>query len=152
MEGQQSYEAKKLNAAIEHCQSRIADDKVSTLEKQAMAFYLNEIKQITPCADENKFRKFAKGIGGSGDTEVIKPYVVRNRQTNKPLQKSDGSLVVIKCVFTDVDRYLTTVMSCKAETLRRSDGVRAFNAEDQHKYEAPDPYAYAFQAVLDGRD
>ena len=93
MECQQSYEAKKLNAAIEHCQSRIADDKVSTLEKQAMAFYLNEIKQITPCADENKFRKFAKGIGGSGDTEVIKPYVVRNRQTNKPLQKSDGSFI-----------------------------------------------------------
>lgn len=152
MSNLQNYEAKRLNDAISYCQKRIAASDVDALEKQAMAFYLNEIKQITPCADENKFRKFAKGIGGSGDTEVIKPYVVRNRQTNKPLQKSDGSLVVIKCVFTDVDRYLTTVMSCKAETLRRSDGVRAFNAEDQHKYEAPDPYAYAFQAIFDGRD
>lgn len=49
-----------------------------------MAFYLAEIKQITPCDDEHKFRKFAKGIGGSGDTEVIKPYVVRN---SKPINR-----------------------------------------------------------------
>lgn len=152
MQGQQSYEAKKLNTAIERCQASIASADVDNVEKQAMAFYLNELKQIIPCADKDRFRKFAMGIGGSGDTEVIKPYVVRNRQTNKPLQKSDGSLVVIKCVFTDVDRYLTTVMSGKAETLHRSDGVRAFNAEDQRKYEAPDPYAYAFQAIFDGRD
>ncbi len=152
MQGQQSYEAKKLNAAIEHCQNRIADDTVPALEKQAMAFYLNEIKQITPCADENKFSKFAMGIGGAGDTEVIKPYVVRNPKTQLPAQKPDGNLVVIKCVFTDISRYLQTVMSEKAETLHRSDGVRALNDADQQKYEAPDPYAYAFQAIFDGRD
>jgi hypothetical protein len=148
----QSYEAKKLNEAIESCQARIASADVDGVEKQAMAFYLTELKQITSCADKDRFRKFAMGIGGSGDTEVIKPYVVRNHQTNKPLQKSDGSLVVIKCVFTDVDRYLITVMSGKAETLRRSDGVWAFNDADQQKYAAPDPYAYAFQAAFNDRD
>ena len=152
MENGQSYEAKKLSAAIEHCQSRLADENATALEKQAMAFYLAEIKQITPCDDEHKFRKFAKGIGGSGDTEVIKPYVVRNSKTNQPAQKPDGSLVVIKCVFTDVSRYLQTVMSEKAETLRSSDGVRALNDADQQKYAAPNPYAYAFQAIFDGRD
>ena len=113
---------------------------------------MTELKQITPCADKNLFHKFAMGIGGSGDTEVIKPYVVRNRQTKKPLQKADGNLVVIKCVFTDVDRYLTTIMSGKAETLHYSDGVRALNDADQQKYEAPDPYAYAFKSIFDGRD
>lgn len=152
MSNLQNYEAERLNDAIAYCQKRIAASDVDALEKQAMAFYLTELKQITPCADKNLFHKFAMGIGGSGDTEVIKPYVVRNRQTKKPLQKADGNLVVIKCVFTDVDRYLTTIMSGKAETLHYSDGVRALSDADQQKYAAPDSYAYAFQAVLDGRD
>lgn len=152
MGSMQQYEEKKIKEAAEYCERCLADDAVDPIEKQAMSLYLSEVKRITPCPDKERFRKFAMGIGGSGDTEVIKPYVVRDRKSNKPLQNADGSLVVIKCVFTDTLRYLKTVTDQKAETLRSSDGVRAFNAEDQHKYAAPDPYAFAFQAIFNGRD
>ena len=144
--GKPSYEAQKLRETFIFCKQLLANPKIDDGEKKTMEFYLECLKEITPCADENKFRRPHKGIGGTGDTQVFKPYVVRDRKTKKPLLNTKGNLVVIKCVFTDLVRYLDTIKSCRAESLRMVDGVWPLHEEDK-KYAEPDPYAHAYEEV-----
>lgn len=146
--GKASYEAQELRKAYISCKEKLANKDLDLVERQALEFYVEQLKNIHPCADENKFRKPGKGIGGSGDTEVIKPYVVRDRKTKKTLVKSNGQLVVIDCIFSDIARYLNTITTGRAESLRRVDGVRPLHFSD-NKYAEADPYAYAFKAVKD---
>lgn len=138
-----SYEARKLKETYIACKEKLANKSLDKSERKALEFYVEQLKKVHPCADENKFQKFGRGIGGSGDTEVVKPYVVRDRKSKKPLLNEAGELVVINCVFEDLARYLDTIKSGRAESLRRSDGVRPLRAADE-KYAEPDPYAYAF--------
>lgn len=147
--GKPSYEAQKLRETFIFCKHILADPKADDSEKRTMEFYLERLKEITPCADENKFRRPCKGIGGSGDTQVFKPYVVRDRKTKKPLINAKGDLVIIKCIFTDLVRYLDTIKSCRAESLRMVDGVWPLHEADK-KYAAPDPYAYAYEEMRKG--
>lgn len=141
--GKPSYEAQKLRETFIFCKQLLANPKIDDGEKKTMEFYLECLKEITPCADENKFRRPHKGIGGTGDTQVFKPYVVREHGTKQPLLNKKGELVVIECVFTDLVRYLDTIKSCRAESLRMVDGVWPLHEEDK-KYAAPDPYAYLY--------
>lgn len=147
--GKPSYEAQELRKAYISCQEKLANKDLDILERKAQEFYLEQLKQIQPCADENKFHKPGKGIGGSGDTEIIKPYIVRDRKTQKPLVGADNKLVIIDCIFKDTVRYLSTIQSGRAESLRRIDGVRPLHERDK-KYVEPDPYAFTFNN-LQGR-
>lgn len=137
------YEARKLKETYIACKEKLANKSLDKSERKALEFYVEQLKKVHPCADENKFQKFGRGIGGSGDTEVVKPYVVRDRKSKKPLLNEAGELIIINCVFEDLARYLDTIKSGRAESLRRSDGVRPLRAADE-KYAEPDPYAYAF--------
>lgn len=142
--GKPSYEAEMLWETYHFCKQTLANPQLDSAERKTLEFYVEQIRSIRPCADENKFRKPGKGIGGSGDTEIIKPYVVRDRDTNQPLLQKDGSPLTIQCCFRDVVRYLSTIKSQKAESLNMVDGVRALSAIDQLKYQKTDPYAYAW--------
>lgn len=141
--GKPSYEARKLREAYIACKDVLNDPNADESEKKAMLFYLDQLKDVHPCADENKFVKFRKGIGGTGDTIVYKSYVVRDHKTKKPLLNEKGDLVIIKCAFKDLAGYLDTIKSRRAESLRRCDGVWPLSESDK-KYAAPDPYAYLY--------
>ena len=125
--GKPSYEAQKLRETFIFCKQLLANPKIDDGEKKTMEFYLEQLKEIKPCADENKFRRPCKGIGGTGDTQVFKPYVVRDRQTKKPLLDAQGNLVVIKCVFIKSEfKYFThgratSVLPCVKPSLASSE-------------------------------
>ncbi|MBQ7284963.1 MAG: hypothetical protein IJW72_01755 [Alphaproteobacteria bacterium] len=148
--GKPSYEAEKLWETYHFCKQTLANPNLDSAERKALEFYVEQMRGITPCADEHKFRKPCKGIGGSGDSEIIKPYVVRDHSTNAPKLRHDGSLVTIQCKFQDVVRYLYTIKSQKAESLNFVDGVRALSIIDQMQYQKPDPYAYAYSSFSKG--
>ncbi len=143
--GKPSYEAEMMWQTFQNCKQKLANPELDAAERKALEFYIEQIRSITPCADENRFKKPYKGIGGSGDSEIIKPYVVRDHTTNAPILKPDGSLLTIKCCFQDVARYLHTIKSQKAESLNRIDGVHALNAIDQLNYQKPTPYASLYR-------
>lgn len=143
--GKASYEAEMLWDTFQFCKQKLSDNKLDIAERKALEFYVQEIRSIHPCANEDKFKKPGKCIGGTGDSEIIKPYVVRDHQTNNPILKSDGSVLTISCRFRDVARYLYCIKSQKAESLNLVDGVRAISISDQLHYQKPDPFAYAYQ-------
>lgn len=146
--GKPSYEAKKLRLTFISCKQKLANPKLDEAERKALNFYIEQMRTIHPIADENKFRKWRKGVGGSGDTEIIKPYVVRDHTTHRPLLNPDGSVKTIPCIFENVTCYLDTINSQKASSLRRVDGVRAVSPIDQITYGAPNPYAYAYADAI----
>ena len=75
--------------------------------------------------------------------EIIKPYIVRDRKTQKPLVGVDNKLVIIDCIFKDTVRYLSAIQSGRAESLRRIDGVRPLHERDK-KYAQTDSYTLIF--------
>ena len=141
--GKPSYEAEELRKTYISCQEKLANKDLDILERKAQEFYLEQLKYIYPCADEHKFYKPGKGIGGLGDTEIIKPYIVRDRKTQKPLVGVDNKLVIIDCIFKDTVRYLSAIQSGRAESLRRIDGVRPLHERDK-KYAQTDSYTLIF--------
>ncbi|MBQ8661567.1 MAG: hypothetical protein IJ482_04500 [Alphaproteobacteria bacterium] len=145
--GKPSFEAEMLWDTFRFCKQQLAGGQLDDAERKALEFYVEQMRDIHPCADENKFKKPGRGIGGTGDSEIIKPYVVRDHQTNKPLLRHDGSPLTIKCRFRDVVRYLYTIKSQKSESLNMIDGVRALSVTDQLRYQKPDPYAYAYRSI-----
>lgn len=148
--GKPSYEAEMLWDTYHSCKEKLANPQLDQAERKALEFYVEQIRGIQPCADENKFHKPGRGIGGTGDTEIIKPYVVRDHKTSRPLLRHDGSPLTIQCRFRDVARYLYTIKSQKAESLNMVDGVRALSVTDQLQYQKADPYAYAYRNLSKG--
>ena len=149
--GNPSYEAQKLRETYVFCRQALANTTLPESERKAMAFYVEELKTIKPQADKDRFRRPCKGIGGIGDTQVFKPYVMRDRKTKLPLLNEKGDLIVIKCVFSDMVRYFDTIKSRRAESLRHADGVWPMYEED-NKYAEPNPYAYAYEKIYKTRN
>ena len=135
-----NYEAQEINRAITFCKLRLADQDHDTAESKALIFYLEQLQTLHPCADEDKGRRYGKSIGGYGDSEIIKPYVLRNPKNNQPILNHDGSVKTINCYFRNISLYCHTIISQKASKLNPIDGIRAVSEVDQMRYKVPDLY------------
>ncbi len=138
--GRHSTEAEAIRHTYIACKQKLANPNLEPSEQAALNFYCAQLINLTPCADEDKGNKFYKGFGGYGDSEIIKPYVLRDTKTNKPLLNSDNTSKTILCRFRDLYRYMYTINSQKAESLNYVDGVRALSELDQMRYEIKPPY------------
>jgi len=141
------YEARKLLEAKQIILKKIADPNIDPIEKMAMQFYFEQLKDQRPVPDKQKFIKYKMGIGGSGDEEMRASYVVRDHQTHAPLTKN-GKLIIIPCVFSSFSTYLDIISSGKADSLRyeANEGAHPVNASDK-KYIQEDSYASIRDAV-----
>ncbi len=140
VKGRPSAEAEELRATYINCKQKLANPKLDPSERATLDFYCQQLLTLAPCADDDKGSKFHKGFGGSGDQEIIKPYVLRDAQTNKAILNDDGTPKTIMCRFRDLYRYMHTIRSQKAESLNHTDGVRAISPLDQMHYEIKSPY------------
>ena len=124
-----NYEASIINRAIVFCQTKIARPEISEAEKKAMSFYMEELQKISPCPDDQKFQKPYRRIGGHGDTEIIKPYVIRDRENN-PVLRPDGKLRTIDCIFKDLATYIHYIQNGKHASFGIQNGIRPLNPYD----------------------
>ena len=83
----------------------------SIAEKQVLLFYINELKKIIPCPENEQFRKPGRGIGGSDDKIVFQKLVCRDNE-GKPLY-ADKKLRLKTCVFDNLYTYVDFVSNNK---------------------------------------
>ena len=126
---EKNYEAILINKAIFFCQSKIDNPQTSEAEKDAMKFYIKELKEISPCPDSQKFRKPHMRIGGYGDEEIIKSYVIRDNN-NEPITFSNGKLYTVKCTFKNVSTYIHYIQNGKQAKFSPQNGIQLLNPYD----------------------
>ncbi len=103
-------EAKLFNDGIATLRQRLKSEK-NLAEKQALLFYIDELKKLIPCPEDEQFRKPERGIGGSGDKIVFQKLICRNSEgipifdNNKPKVKT--------CVFDNIGTYIDFVSNNK---------------------------------------
>lgn len=147
-----SYEELILKRTKKVLRETLKDKNADSLEKKAAFFYLARIQKMKPISDNQRFVKPEMGIGGTGDEEIRAPYVVRDLKTHQPLLQN-GELIVIDCVFTSFETYMNIISSKKANCLHLIAGKGAYPVhEEDQRYVEKDPYAWAFEAMLDEYD
>lgn len=100
-----SKEQNQLDYTVQFLRQKLKSNTLSLDEKRVCLFYLNELKTLTCCPDEERFRPFHKCIGGTGDRMVFQKFVLRDKNNNICLN-SDNSLKSIICGFQDFQTYL----------------------------------------------
>ena len=99
-------EAKLFNDGIATLRQRLKSEKNLT-EKQALLFYIDELKKLIPCPEDEQFRKPGRGIGGSGDKIVFQKLVCRDNE-GKPIFDNNKPKVKT-CVFDNISTYIDFV-------------------------------------------
>ena len=99
-------EAKLFNEGIATLRQRLKSEE-SLAEKQAVLFYIDELKKLVPCPEDEQFRKPGRGIGGSGDKIVFQKLVCRDNE-GKPIFDNNKPKVKT-CVFDNISTYIDFV-------------------------------------------
>lgn len=99
-------EAKLFNDGIATLRQRLKSEK-NLAEKQALLFYIDELKKLIPCPEDEQFRKPGRGIGGSGDKIVFQKLVCRDNE-GKPIFDNNKPKVKT-CVFDNISTYIDFV-------------------------------------------
>lgn len=55
--GKPSFEAEMLWDTFRFCKQQLAGGQLDDAERKALEFYVEQMRDIHPCADENKFKK-----------------------------------------------------------------------------------------------
>lgn len=103
-------EARLLNSSIHSLRLKLMSEQ-NIAEKQVLLFYINELKKIIPCPEDEQFRKPGRGIGGSDDKIVFQKLVCRDNE-GKPLY-ADKKLRLKTCVFDNLYTYVDFVSNNK---------------------------------------
>ena len=99
-------EAKLFNDGIATLRQRLKSEK-NLAEKQALLFYIDELKKLIPCPEDEQFRKPGRGIGGSGDKIVFQKLVCCDNE-GKPIFDNNKPKVKT-CVFDNISTYIDFV-------------------------------------------
>lgn len=123
-------EQDNIDRTIEFCHDKIKNEELPLIEKQALLFYIKELKKLCGCPDNQKFVKPGRCIGGYGDQMVFKPWVLRNKEDNI-LTDYKGEMLTKSCCFQDMYTYLQYV---RGEKKVEKQYVEFYNGMPQDEY------------------
>jgi len=106
-----SKEAILIHKTIETLKKQLENPELTDLEKQAKEFYIRELSEMTPCPDEEIFKKPCANIRGRTtpaevtDREVFQKFI-RLTPKGQPMTNANGEVRSQLCYFKNFESYL----------------------------------------------